>query len=159
MPPAQALPAALYLVSDLQSWVAPKCLASHMAVLGGMMSRRDRRSCTDSSIPLSSHNQHIPGIPAGPAPICSSELTQGEHFCSGGTLGRCSLRSNPYQFTAPGKLSRKAARSLAGRMDMVLSYVSYFLLKTGYDLSIPTQCDHGAGLENIFLVIFCCSTL
>lgn len=123
-----------------------------MAVQGGMMSQRDRRLCTESSAPLSSHNQHIPGIPAGPAPVCNSELTRWEHFWSGGTLGHCSLRSNCYHFTAPGKLSRKAARSLSGRMDIVLSYVSYFLFKTGHDLSIPTQCDHGAGLGCIFLV-------
>lgn len=116
------------------------------------MSQRDRRFCTDSSAPLSSHSQHIPGIPAGPAPICSSELTRCEHFWSGGTLGHCSLRSNCCQFTAPGKLSRKAVRSLAGRMDIVLFYVSYFLLETDYDLSIPAQWDHGACLGGIFLV-------
>lgn len=130
-----------------------------MALLGGMVSQRDRRLHTDSSTPLSSHNQHIPGIPAGPAPVRSSELTRWEHFCSGGTLGHCPLRSNHYQLTAPGKLFRKAARSLAGRMDIFLSYVSNFLLKTDYDLSIPAEHDHGTGLGHIFLVcaVLCCS--
>ena len=119
--------------------VCTQTLASHIAVLGRTMSGRGRSLCTESSTPLSSHNQRIPGIPAGPAQISNSELTWLEDFWSGGSLGNCSLRSNSYQLTAPGKLSSQAARSQAGRTDIVFSYTSCFRFKTDHGLSSPTS--------------------
>lgn len=136
--------------------VAPKCSASHMAVLAGMMPQRDRRLCTDSSTPLSSQTQHIPGILAGPAPICNSELTRWEHFSSGGTLGRCSLRSNLYQFPAPAKLVRKAERSLAGRMDIMLCELFSF---QNWSWSQHPYSVWPRSRFRTYLSCLCCSTL
>lgn len=66
------------------------------------MSPGGGRLSTESSIA----NQHIPGIPAETAQSSNSELTRGESFWPGGTLGHCSLSSNSYQLpeSSPAKL-------------------------------------------------------
>lgn len=50
--------------------------------------------------------------------------------------GPLSSEVKPLPVHSSRKALQETARSLAGRMDIVLSYVSYFLLKTDFMISV-----------------------